>query len=36
MIDKVLEKVHSGGNQGKTVISIDPDQIEKEKQLGAS
>lgn len=34
-IEDLLEMIHSGKTQGKAVIVIDQDQIEKEKQLGA-
>lgn len=34
-IEKLLEMVHSGKIQGKAVIVVDQQQIEKEKELGA-
>lgn len=34
-IESLLDMVHSGKIQGKAVIIVDPEQIEKEKQLGA-
>jgi alcohol dehydrogenase, propanol-preferring len=34
-IEELVEMIHDGKIQGKAVIIVDPEQIEKEKEVGA-